>query len=69
LPAAAEPHSRDRIVEALRVTEREAARSELELDAAVRELNALIDGYNAIVPVDSLRLAPLSAAGLLAWER
>jgi hypothetical protein len=61
-----EPHSRDLIVEALRVTEREAARFRVELEAAVQELDALIAGYNAIVPVDGLRLAPLSAAGLLA---
>jgi hypothetical protein len=44
----------------------EAERFQVELDAAVRELNALIAGYNALVPVDGLRLAPLSAAGLLA---
>jgi hypothetical protein len=59
----------DRMVEAVRVTEREAARFQVELEAGVNELNALIEGYNAIVPVDGLRLAPLSAAGLLASER
>jgi hypothetical protein len=37
-----------------------------ELEDAVRGVNALIDGYNAIVPSDRLRLSRFSAAALLA---
>ena len=56
----------DRIIDAVRFTTREDARVRSELDAEVRTVNALIDRYNAIVPVESLRLAPVSAAALLA---
>jgi hypothetical protein len=56
----------DRIVDALRVTSRQDARVRDEIEADVRSVNALIDGYNAIVPAEGLRLLPLRAAGLLA---
>ena len=59
----------DRIVDAARITAREDARVRAEITAAVGELNAAVDRYNAIVPAESLRLLPFSAGALLAAER
>ena len=56
----------DRIVELSRITAAEDQRFRTELESAVRDLNARIDRYNAIVPSLSLRLPPVSAGVLLA---
>ena len=56
----------DRIVERSRITSAEDQRFRTELESAVRELNARIDRYNAIVPSTSLALLPVSAGALLA---
>ena len=56
----------DRLVGTARVTDRDDLRFRSELAAAVRELNARIDRYNAIVPSAALALLPVSAAALLA---
>ena len=56
----------DRIVELSRITAAEDQRFRNELESAVRELNARIDRYNAIVPSPSLALLPVSAGALLA---
>ena len=56
----------DRVIEALRVTSREDARVNAEIEAEVGRLNGLIDGYNAIVPADRVRLLPVRPAALRA---
>ena len=66
MPAAAEPHSKDRILDATRVTAREDTRVCAELEVEVVRLNVGIDRYNAMVPAESLRLMPVRAAALLA---
>lgn len=54
----------DRIVEAARVTSSADDRFRAELGSAVRDLNARIDRYNAIVPSLSLALLPITADAL-----
>src|SRR5256885_12921490 len=56
----------DRILDALAVTAREEAHVDAEIDGSVRELNAMVDRYNAIVPAEGLRLPPVSAGALRA---
>lgn len=56
----------DRIVAAVRDTEREDQRVWSALEDAVAALNVQVDRYNALVPAESLRLGRFSAAALLA---
>jgi hypothetical protein len=55
----------DRILAAVRITEREDQRVTAELADAARALNARIERYNAIVPSEGLRLPPISPGALL----
>lgn len=59
----------ERIIEAVRLTREEEGRSRERLRASASAHNARIERYNAVVPVDSLRLPPVTLDGLFAAAR
>ena len=48
----------ERILETARATRDRDARVRAELESAVRLLNVMVEKFNALVPVESLQLAP-----------
>lgn len=55
----------ERILETARGTRERDARVRVELESAVRALNGKVEKFNALVPVESLQLAPFRVEAFL----